>query len=250
MRTCCIGSLIATAIALSTAYPLDASVPVTTRRGPTYLHVEPGSGKLIVLCEKSGTVARVDPKTGKIESEVHLGGAPSFLTPHPDGARLYITCTKGQEIIEMDARSLETLRRFPLRGEPTGNAVSADGKRLYAGVHLLDQGAVFDLESGLERKRLAAGNAPYSLRLAAEQGRVYAVNLLTNPMPPDQSCRLEITVLDDRTARVVDRIELINANVGREIELETGVQSAPAPVGQALPAPARRPASRSIRRRW
>jgi YVTN family beta-propeller protein len=109
------------------------------------------------------------------------------------------------------------VRRFPLRGDPTGIAVSADGNRLYVAIHSLDQLAVIDLDSGVESHRLATGNGPEIVRLSPHQGRVYVTNLLTNPVPPDQPCRLEITVIDDNTARVVDRIVLVNANVGREI---------------------------------
>lgn len=196
---------------------LGLGTEVPARRGPSFLHVESATGKLLVLCEKSGTVARVDPVSGKIELETMVGALPFALSPHPDGERLYVSCRRGQEIVELDAHSLEILRRFPLRGDPTGIAVSADGNRLYAGIHSLDQLAVIDLDSGVEIKRLAAGNGPETVRLSPRQGRVYVTNLLTNPVLPDQPCRLEITVINDNTARVVERIILINANVGREI---------------------------------
>ena len=51
-----------------TGLALDSGAEVPARRGPSFLHVESGSGKLLVLCEKSGTVARVDPVSGRIES--------------------------------------------------------------------------------------------------------------------------------------------------------------------------------------
>lgn len=213
-----IKSTAALALALSVTWLAVASgAEVPARRGPSFLHVESGSGKLLVLCEKSGTVARVDPVSGKIESETMVSGSPFALSPHPDGQRFYVSCRQGQEVVELNAETLDILRRFPLRGDPTGIAVSADGDRLYAGIHSLDQLAVIDLDSGVEIKRLAAGNGPEAVRLSPGKGRVYVTNLLSNPVPPDQSCQLEITVIDDNTARVVDRIVLVNANVGREI---------------------------------
>ncbi|MFQ6009104.1 MAG: YncE family protein, partial [Candidatus Zixiibacteriota bacterium] len=140
------------------SYTSGAEVPA--RLGPSFLHVESGSGKLLVLCEKSSTVARVDPVSGRIELETMVGGSPFALSPHPDGQRLYVSCRQGQEVVELHAETLEILRRFPLRGDPTGIAVSADGDRLYVGVHSLDQLAVIDLDSGDEIKRLAVGNGP------------------------------------------------------------------------------------------
>jgi YVTN family beta-propeller protein len=55
------------------------------------------------------------------------------------------------------------------------------------------------------------------VRLSPRQDYVYVTNLLSNPVPPDQSCLMEITVINDTAARVADRIELFNANIGREI---------------------------------
>jgi len=196
------------------------------RRGPSYLYTEPAGGKLLVLCEKSGTVARVDPNSGDIEAETKLGDWPYALAPHPDGERFYVSCRRDQEVVEVQFSDLQVLRRFPLRGDPTGLAVSREGARLYAGVSSLDQVAVFDLISGGEIKRLVAGNCPEALRLSPDGDHVYVTNVLSNPVPPDQPCRNEVTVIDDATARVIKRIELFNANIGRQLAFTSDGSSA------------------------
>ena len=208
----------ATAATLIVALLASGAAGAAGRRGPSYLHVEPDGGKLLVLCGKSGTIARVDPITAELEAETQLDETPFALTRHPDGKRLYVSCRRGQSIVELDARSLAVLRRFPLLGDPTGVAVSADGQRLYAGVHSLDLVALFDIASGKEIKRLAVGNGPEMVRLAAREGLVYVTNLMSNPFEQGQPCRNEITVIDDRSARVVERVILENANVGRHID--------------------------------
>ncbi len=185
-------------------------------RGPGFLHVERNGG-LLALCKKSGSIVRLDPRSGIIQTEVPVGEGPFALSAHPDGRRLYVTCRSGQEVVELDAASLEALRRFPLRGDPTGVAVSADGRRLYVGVHSLDQVAVLDVAAGTEIKRLAAGNGPEMVRLCAQKKRVYVTNLLSNAVPAGEPCRNEITVIDDERARVLRRIVLENANVGRGV---------------------------------
>ncbi|MHC4427245.1 MAG: hypothetical protein ACYS0D_01390 [Planctomycetota bacterium] len=210
--------IVIAAVALgAVATPAARASEAAVRRGPAFLWVVPQSGRLLVLCEKSGTIVRFDPQAGRIESEAVVGEAPFALSPHPDGKRLYVSCRRQQEVVELEAASLKVLRRFALRGDPTGLAVSAGGRRLYVGLHSLDQVVVLDLESGAELKRLATGNGPQTLRLAPGTGRVYVTNLLSNPVPPDQPCRNEITVIDDATARVVERIILVNANIGRQI---------------------------------
>ena len=129
------------------------------RLGPGRILVQE-DGKLLVLCENSGSLLRVDPRTGKITDRTALGDQPYDLVVHPDGRRLYVSLRRGQELLELDAARLEILRRFPLRGDPTGLAISGDGRRLYAGVHSLDRVAVFDLETGEEIARLSTGNGP------------------------------------------------------------------------------------------
>ncbi|MFQ5493978.1 MAG: hypothetical protein ACE5EX_01225 [Phycisphaerae bacterium] len=185
--------------------------------GPKFLIAESSGHTMLVLCEKRGSIQRLDVERGEVVKEAPTAASPFTAALHPDGKRLYVSCRRGQKILELDADSLQTLRAFGLRGDPTGLAVSADGRRLYAGVHSLDQIAVIDLEAGREIKRLAAGNGPETVVLEPRQGRVYVTNLLSNPVPPDKPCRNEITVIDDRSARVVERIILEGANIGRGI---------------------------------
>jgi YVTN family beta-propeller protein len=189
----------------------------TERCGPTFVDLDPTTGELLVLCGKSGTIRRLDPDGGETKSEEVLGESPFALARHPDGARLYVTCRRGQEIRELDAGSLQTLRRFPLRGDPTGVAASTDGRRLYVALHSLDQVAVLDLEAGVETKRLTVGNGPEMVRRSPQQQLIYVTNLLSNPVRADQPPQNEITVIDDASANVVERIILDNANVGRWI---------------------------------
>lgn len=183
--------------------------------GPKYIHVEADGGKLLVLCEKSNAIVRMDVDSGDIEATTAVGESPWCLCPHPTRPRLFVTCRRGQQLLELDAVSLATLRRIDLSGDPTGVAVSEDGQRVYVALHSLDQLAVLDAETGNEIKRLATGNGPQSVRLAAGTGRVYVTNLLSNPTSPDQPCRNEITTIDDILGHVVERIILVNANVGR-----------------------------------
>lgn len=205
---------------------LASGIEAAGRRGPSFLYAETAGEKLLVLCEKSGTVARVDPVSGDIETETEVGAWPYALSAHPEGERLYVSCRRGQEVVELRAHDLEILRRFPLRGDPTGLAVSADGNRLYVGLNSLDQLAVIDLAAGVDVKRLVVGHGPEAVRLSPRQDYVYVTNLLSNPVPPDQPCRMEITVIDDATARVVRRIELFNANIGRQIAFTSDGSSA------------------------
>lgn len=189
------------------------------RRGPNSLYVEPRTGMLLVGCEKSGTVARVDPASGRVLLERQVGRGPFDLAAHPSGHRIYLSCRRGQEIVELDAETLQTLRRFALPGDPTGLAVSGDGKRLYVALHSLDRLAVLDLLSGSEIARKVVGNGPEMVRRSAADGRIYVTSLLPVRPALDRPPHIEVTVIDDRSGRIVDRIALPNANIGRHLAI-------------------------------
>lgn len=201
----------------STAVWADV-LQVTGRRGPIFLEYEPSGDTLLVLCQKSGTIARVRADSGLIVKETTIGDRPFALARHPDGQRIYVSCRNAGTIVELAAESLEVLRTFALRGDPTCVAVSPDGRSLYAGLHSLDALAVLDLESGTEAKRLLAGNGPEYCAGTADGAHLYVTNLLTNSVRFDAPCELEITVLSHATRRVVERIILAGANVGRSID--------------------------------
>lgn len=225
-RSCCkrvgvrAAAAMAFAVTVAALQAVQAGEP-TKQCGPTFVDFDPTTDELLVLCGKSGTIRRLDPDGGDTKSEEALGESPFALARHPDGARLYVTCRRGQEIRELDAGSLQTLRRFPLLGDPAGVAVSADGRRLYVAVHSLDEVAVLDLETGSEIKRLAAGNGPEMVQISPQRQLIYVTNLLSTTVPADQPPQNEVTVIDDASSRVVERIILDNANVGRWISFSS-----------------------------
>jgi len=188
------------------------------RCGPTHILVDSSNANtesLLVLCEKSGEIVRLDRDTGQVLNRQEIGEEPFSMTIGPDAGRIYASCRRGQEVVELDATSLDVLRRFPLVGDPVGVAVSADGSRLYVALHSLDLVAVVDLESGQVTKRLVAGNGPTMITVLPERRLVYVSNLLTPPETAGRPPYLELTVIDDETARILDRINLPNANIGR-----------------------------------
>lgn len=191
------------------------------RCGPKFLLMEPGDESLLVVCEKNDSILRLDVNSGEVVTRGSTEAEPFALSMHPDGRRLYVSCRYGQAVDELDAQSLQRLRRFALRGDPTGHAVSVDGKRLYVALNSLDQVAVVDLGSAVVTKHLAAGNAPHSVRLSPAHGQVVVTNVLSNPIGRNQLCRNEFTVIDDQAARVVDRVILEGANIGREIDFSS-----------------------------
>jgi DNA-binding beta-propeller fold protein YncE len=203
-------------VVLATLALLIAPALAGARHGPRAILPESGN-RLVVVFETSGTIGRVDAESGSIELETPVGDTPFAVAAHPDGYLLYVTCRYGQEVVELERESLAILRRFPLVGEPAGIEVSTDGTQAFVALHSLDQVAVLDLESGEVTKRLSAGNGPLFVRRAPGNGLIYVTNLLARVASPLDQPHNELTVIDEVKARVVERLELVNANIGREI---------------------------------
>lgn len=186
-------------------------------RGPFFVAHDEQQGRLLVLTEKQGALLSLDPVAGTIEKELPLGEWPYELEFHPDGRRIYVSCRGSQEILELDREQLEVLRRFPLRGSPSGLAFSTDGTQLLVALNALDRVAVMDLETGTELKRLLAGHAPTAVEAWPGRDEIHVASLLPARDVVGRPPRNELTVIDARRGRIAERIEMVNANIARQI---------------------------------
>jgi DNA-binding beta-propeller fold protein YncE len=97
-----------------------------------------GSGKVLVVCGDAGVLVpvdpSVDPKTGKTDSPVELGGKPEFLAADGQG-RAYINLTDKNQVAVVDTRAMKVLAHWPTApgGEPTGMSIDRESGRLYIG---------------------------------------------------------------------------------------------------------------------
>ena len=68
--------------------------------------------------------------------------------------------------------------------------------------------AVLDAHTGVEQKRLLAGRGASYLTMSPDGGRIYCTHVYPNPSPHRTAPESEITVIDSKSASVVDRIPL------------------------------------------
>jgi DNA-binding beta-propeller fold protein YncE len=76
----------------------------------------------------------IDPKNGKIEPPIMLGGAPEFLAS--DGAgKVYINLEDKDEVAVVDLQSRKVVARWPVTpgGQPVGMSMDAKTHRLFIG---------------------------------------------------------------------------------------------------------------------
>ncbi len=123
---------------------------------------DPASGKVLVACGDAGKLVPisvdVDPKSGKADPGVELGGKPEFLAVDGKG-RAFVALTDKDEIAVVDTKAMKLVARWPTApgGRPVGLGIDAQGKNLVVGcrgpqklliMSAVDGGIVADLPLG------------------------------------------------------------------------------------------------------
>src|ERR1700730_9465446 len=99
---------------------------------------DPASGRVLVVSGDKGTLMSIkpdiDPKNGKIDPPLDLGGAPEFLAS--DGAgKVYINLMDKNEVAVVDIKARKVIARWPVApgGAPVGMSIDTKKRRLFIG---------------------------------------------------------------------------------------------------------------------
>jgi YVTN family beta-propeller protein len=187
----------------------DAS-PEARYVSPGELTISVDGRWLYVSCERSDELLLIDTETGSVVKRVPVGHVPRGLALSADGNRIYVASSWTDKVFIMDAHTLAILGTLVTGFEPTGVVADRQGKALYAANRLSNDISVIDLQSGKEIKRLAAGRGASYLTLSPDGSQIYGTHVYPKinafRSPPES----EITVIDTKTQRVVERKPLQN----------------------------------------
>jgi DNA-binding beta-propeller fold protein YncE len=99
---------------------------------------DPTSGHVLVVSGRGKTLMSfkpdVDPKNGKIDAPIELGGEPEFLAA--DGAgKVYINLMTTNEVAVVDFKARKVVARWPVApgGQPVGMSIDTSKGRLFIG---------------------------------------------------------------------------------------------------------------------
>lgn len=99
---------------------------------------DPGSERVLVVSGDGGVLMTfkpdIDPKAGKIEAPIDLGGKPEFLASNGAG-KVYINLPDKNEVAVVDMKARKVIARWPVApgGEPVGMSIDAKKDRLFIG---------------------------------------------------------------------------------------------------------------------
>jgi DNA-binding beta-propeller fold protein YncE len=111
------------------------------------------SGRVLVVSGDKGTLMSlkpdIDPKSGKIDAPIDLGGAPEFLAS--DGAgKVYINLMDKNEVAVVDFKARKVIARWPVEpgGAPVGMSIDTKKHRLFIGCRKPQKLIVMSTEDG------------------------------------------------------------------------------------------------------
>jgi DNA-binding beta-propeller fold protein YncE len=136
--------------------------------------------------------ADIDPKNGKIDEPIDLGGSPEFLASDGSG-KVYVNLEDKDMVAEVDLNTRKVLARWPVApgGHPVGLALDKKTHRLFVGCRNPQKLVVMSAEdgkvlgsvpigagvdaTGVDGRQAFASCRDGSLIVAGEKGGSYAV---------------------------------------------------------------------------
>ncbi len=141
---------------------------------------DPASKKVFVVCGDESKMfaiaADVDPKGGKPEAEIALGGKPEFLASDGKG-KIYVNLMNKDQVAVVDTKTMQVTDRWSTApgGQPVGMSIDPEKRRLFIGcrgpqkliVMSADDGKVLadlPIGAGVDATRFDGGDAFASCR--------------------------------------------------------------------------------------
>jgi outer membrane protein assembly factor BamB len=119
--------------------------------------------RLLVVCGDAGELVAIqpdlDPKTGKSEPPLDLGGKPEFLAADGKG-KAFINLTDKDQVAEVNVKAMKVLAHWPTApgGQPVGMSMDRDKGRLFIGCRRPAKMIVMSAEDGKVLADLPIGN--------------------------------------------------------------------------------------------
>lgn len=147
----------------------------------------------------------VDPKAGKLDPPIPLGGAPEFLASDGSG-KVYINLEDKDLVAVVDLKMRKVIARWPVApgGHPVGMAMDPAKHRLFVGCRNPQMLVVMNAETGAVESSLPIGAGVDATRF--DQGRAFASagdGTLTVASEQDGKWVVEQTVQTRKGARTM-----------------------------------------------
>jgi hypothetical protein len=138
---------------------------------------DPASGLVLVVSGDKGVLMSfkpdIDPKAGKIDAPIELGGEPEFLAA--DGAgKVYINLMNKNEVAVVDIKARKVVARWPVApgGAPVGMSMDTKKHQLFIGCRKPQKLIVMSTDNGKVLADLPIGESVDATKL--DNGHAFA----------------------------------------------------------------------------
>ncbi len=123
---------------------------------------DPNSDEVLVVAGDSNALItfkpEIDPKSGKIDEPIQLGGAPEFLAADSSG-KAYVNLEDKDVVAVVDLKARKVVNRWPVApgGKPVGMSMDPSSHRLFIGCRNPQKLIVMSTEDGKVEAALPIG---------------------------------------------------------------------------------------------
>lgn len=138
---------------------------------------DPASGRVLVVSGDKGVLMSlkpdIDPKSGKIDVPIDLGGAPEFLASDGKG-KVYVNLMDKNLVAVVDIRARKVVARWPVApgGAPVGMSMDTRKRRLFIGCRKPQKLIVMSADDGKVLADLPIGAGVDATKI--DEGQAFA----------------------------------------------------------------------------
>ena len=192
--------------------------------GPRYISpagmaVSADGGTLYVAAEGADELLEVDLAGRKVTRVVPILGRPHGVAISADGHRLAVSRRDQDQVTIFALPSLTVVNTIATGDEPLAVTLSADASRLYVVNNQGDDVSLVSLAQRPVADRLGAGHEPYAAALSRDGDLLVVANRLARPGLPRAVPESELTLIDARQSRVLERRQLESAHMSEGVAL-------------------------------
>jgi len=165
--------------------------------GPNHLDFSPDGSYLLIGCEFSGWIVKVDVASRQVVGEMNVGGEPIDIRLSPDGTRFYAANQSRGGVMVIDPDTMTETKFIPTGRGTHGIYPSRDGKVIYATNRLSGSVSVIDTETDELYVTWNTGSSPDMGGVSPDGNELWLSGRYNS----------EVIVIDTRTGEVTHRIK-------------------------------------------
>lgn len=184
---------------------------------PLNMAVSKDGSRLYVVAQDANALLVIDPENRKVLHIIKIGEHPHSVVVDDDGKMAYVSNQWSDNVSVVDLAEFSVIDTLKTGGGPAGLVLSANGQFLYVVNSYTSNLSVIDLHTKEERKRLTTGNNPTGAQLSPNGKILYVTSRRALIAPYGENLMSELTVANDSTQRITDRINIESAHIMENI---------------------------------